>query len=110
MGGPPGYSAAPPSYSDTPDQHTPTNMPNNGSTMRLLSSHDDIEHRSYVSLVKPLSIYISPGSKSGFGKSAVHDSCNPNGKQPLDQDETKAKFPPWYATTQGGRDQKLPKR
>ncbi|KAL2036519.1 hypothetical protein N7G274_010749 [Stereocaulon virgatum] len=49
LGGPPGYSAAPPSYSTTPNEHTPTNMPNNGSTMRLLSTHDDTERRSPTS-------------------------------------------------------------
>ena len=109
IGGPPGYSAAPPSYSNTPNEHTPTNMPNNGSTMRLLSSHDDTERRSYVSLIKPLNVYSSLAPKFGFGQSAVHDSCGLNWKQPLNQDETKANSSPWSTTTQGGRDQKTPK-
>ena len=109
-GGPPGYSAAPPSYSDTPSEHTPTNMPNNGSTMRLLSSHDDTERRSYVPPIKPLNTYAGPAPKSGFGESAVHDSSGLNEKQPLNQDETKANSSPWSTIIQGGKDQKIPKR
>ena len=110
IGGPPGYSAAPPSYSNTPNEHTPTNMPNNGSTMRLLSSYDDTERRSYVFPIKPLNTYARPAPKSGFGESVVHDSCGLNEKQPLNQDETKAISSPWYTTSQGGKNQKIPKR
>lgn len=58
-GGPPSYSTAPPSYTGTPNQSTPTNAPNNGSTMRLLSSQDETEYRPYVS---PM---ISPTAHSG---------------------------------------------
>ena len=110
VGGPPGYSTAPPSYSDTPNEHTPTNMPNNGSTMHLLNSHDNSERRSYVPPIEPLNTYASSAPKSGSGEKAVHDSWRLNEKQPLNQDENKAISSPWYTTTQGGKDQKIPKR
>ncbi|MCJ1308223.1 Chitin synthase, class 2 [Agyrium rufum] len=45
--GPPGYG--PPSYFDAPNEDTPTNM-QNGSTMRLLTSVDISDSRSYVPL------------------------------------------------------------
>lgn len=45
-GAPPDYAGDPPSYSDNPNENTPTNMANNGSTMRLLSLTDNIDQRS----------------------------------------------------------------
>ena len=39
--GPPSYSTGPPSYFDAPNDDTPSNMPNNGATMRLLTTADN---------------------------------------------------------------------
>lgn len=62
--GPPGYSAAPPSYTGSPNERTPTHMPSNGSSMRLLSSMDDTEYRPYVSPPNSAPFYPRPYHKS----------------------------------------------
>ncbi|MCJ1283096.1 Chitin synthase, class 2 [Xylographa opegraphella] len=46
--GPPDYSGGPPSYFEAPNEGTPTNMPNNGSSMRLLTPVENPEQRPYV--------------------------------------------------------------
>jgi chitin synthase len=47
-GAPPGYSG-PPSYYDEVDQNSPTNIPNNGSSMRLLTRAEVVDEEPYVS-------------------------------------------------------------
>ena len=61
---PPSYAGGPPSYFDAPNDSTPTNMPNNGSTMRLLSTQEIPEPRPYVPFLKvPARTHISPKRK-----------------------------------------------
>ncbi|KAL8823249.1 MAG: hypothetical protein Q9191_006037 [Dirinaria sp. TL-2023a] len=45
---PPDYQAAPPSYFDGPNEDTPTSLPTNDSSLRLLSSVDDAEQRQML--------------------------------------------------------------
>lgn len=101
-GGPPGYSAAPPSYSTTPNENTPTNMPNNGSTMRLLSSQDDTERRSYVSPTRAPRAHMSPRQKPVIEQKMANDSYNSNGIDQLNQDEANPTPSQWSSSAQVG--------
>jgi len=113
-GGPPGYSAAPPSYSNTPNEHTPTNMPNNGSTMRLLSSHDDTERRSYAPPTKPPE--KPPKAQTNFRRKPIikqnmaNDSFDSNGIDQLDQDEANTNSSQWSSSAQISKKAESPKR
>ena len=109
-GGPPGYSAAPPSYSNTPNEDTPTSIPNNGSTMRLLSSQDDTERRSYVSPIRPPRVYINPRRKPIIKKSTANDSYNSSGIDQLSQDEASTDSSQWSSSGQVGNTNQSPKR
>lgn len=109
-GGPPGYSAAPPSYSNTPNDNTPSKMPNNDSTMRLLSSQDDAGRRSYVSPSKPLLAYTSPRRKPIIKQVEANESCGPNGINHSDQDEANPTSSQWSSSAQVARSKKSPKR
>ena len=113
-GGPPGYSAAPPSYSNTPNEHTPTNMPNNGSTMRLLSSHDDTERRSYAPPKKPPE--NPPKAQTNLRRKPIikqnmaNDSFDSNGIDQLDQDESNTNSSQWSSSAQISKKAESPKR
>lgn len=110
VGGPPRYSAAPPSYSNTPNEHTPTNMPNNGSTMRLLSTHDDTERRSYVSPTKPPSACASPVRKPVIKQSMADDSSDSNGIDQSNQDEANPTSSQRSSSSQVGKKLETPNR
>lgn len=87
-GAPPNYASAPPSYSDIPDENTPTNMPNNGSTMRLLSVVDHADQCPYVSSVRPSHTPTSPKRKAVKIQKVVKNS-NTQGLAPLNGERTK---------------------
>jgi len=108
-GGPPGYSAAPPSYSNTPNEHTPTNMPNNGSTMRLLSSHDDMERRSYVPPTKPPKAQTSPRRTPIIKQAMANDSFDSNGIDQLYQDEAHTNSSQWSSSARISKKEESPK-
>ena len=109
-GGPPGYSAAPPSYSNTPNEDTPTSIPTNGSAMRLLSSQDDTERRSYVSPIRPPRVYIYPRRKPIIKKGTANDFCNSSGMDQLNQDEASTDSSQWSSSGQVGNTNQSPKR
>lgn len=107
-GGPPGYSIAPPSYSNTPNDLTPTNMPNNGSSMRLLNSTDETERRSYVTPSKPPA-HISPYRKPIFSNTKRDDSDS-KGACRTNQDEANAISSQWSSSAQVGIKREFPQR
>lgn len=109
-GGPPGYSAAPPSYSNTPNEHTPTNMPNNGSSMRLLSSHDDTERRSYVSPTKPPKALQTPARKPIIKPTMANESLEFNGIDQLNCEEGNENSSQWSSSAQISKKAESPKR
>ncbi|MCJ1453045.1 Chitin synthase, class 2 [Mycoblastus sanguinarius] len=111
IGGPPGYSAAPPSYSNTPDDNTPTHLQNNGSTMRLLSSQDDTDHRSYVSPTRPPQVHSSPRRKRIVKQSMANDSLDSNGIDQSNQEEANdTTSSRWSSSAQVGKIPESPKR
>jgi len=110
LGGPPGYSAAPPTYSNASNQNTPTNMPNNGSSMRLLNPQEDTGRRSYVSPSRRSPTQASPKRKPILRQSMVHDSFNSIGIDQLNQDEANTISSEWSTSAQVGKKNKTPKR
>lgn len=110
LGGPPGYSAAPPSYSTTPNDRTPTNLPYNGSSMRLLDPQEDTGRRSYVSPPRPLQAHTSPRRKPIIKSKRANDSFDPNGMSPKDQDEADSTPSQWSCSAQVGKKKEIPKR
>ena len=107
---PPHYSGGPPSYFDIPNEETPTNMPNNGSTMRLLTTVDNHERRPYVSVSKPPTAYVSPKRKS-VRISLRNDNC-------CDSEESTSEVPEdietlsarWSSSAHVSKNQDSPKR
>ena len=100
VGGPPGYTAAPPSYTNTPEVHSPSIMPNNGSTMRVLSTIDDAERRSYVSPTKPPPTHISTPRKHVQGQNVANDSNDSKGIDQMNQDEASRNSSKWSISAQ----------
>ncbi|KAL6717094.1 Chitin synthase, class 2 [Lecanora helva] len=103
-GGPPGYSAAPPSYSNASNENTPTNMPNNGSSMRLLNPQEDTGRRS------PPPTQASPRRKPILKQSSTHDPLEADNAGQLDLDETNTISSQWSSSAQVGRKTEPPKR
>ena len=109
LGGPPGYSAVPPSYSNHSNENTPTNMPNNGSSMRLLNPHEDTGRRSYVPPARPSPTQTSPRRKPMLKRNVVYDSFDSTGTNQLDQDEANTISSRWSSSAQVGKKGKNPK-
>ena len=109
-GGPPGYAAAPPSYYDTPNDDTPTNMPNNGSSLRLLSSVDNAEQRPYVAPLRPSKTFITPRRKTVGRRTMAHDSHDQGDFAPSIQDEARIVPSQWSSSAQVGKKDENPKR
>lgn len=99
-GAPLGYVGEPPSYSAVPSDSTPIDMPNNGSTMRLLDSRDSTEHSSYVSPTRPLNAHASPKRKAVRILAKANDSDDSIGKAKPDQDEAKSASSRWSSSAQ----------
>ena len=110
LGGPPGYSAAPPSYSNTPSDHTPTNIPINGSSMRLLNPQDDTDRTSYAAPTSPLHNLKFPRRKSILKNSKANDSSSSSGIHQMDREDAKLVPSNWSATAQVGAKHESPKR
>ncbi|KAI4148046.1 MAG: hypothetical protein L6R39_002905, partial [Caloplaca ligustica] len=96
-GAPMGYVGEPPSYMDARNDETPTNLHNNGSTMRLLSSEDSTEQRPPIS-PQP-SYYPSASSQSSGPPSPSILDTAPNIPPPL------TNAPPYvpYSPSRGSR-------
>ena len=109
-GAPIGYMGEPPSYLDARNDDTPTNLPNNGSTMRLLSSEDSTEQRPYVSSPQPSSAYVSPRRKAVKTNIEADDSLEKKGSTQPDQEEAKTTSSKWSSTAQAGRSHLASKR
>ncbi|MCJ1227593.1 Chitin synthase, class 2 [Toensbergia leucococca] len=109
-GAPPHYSGAPPSYFDTPNEHTPTNQPNNGSSMRLLTSVDN-EHRPYVSPTKPKDARTTPKRKPVRPGTEAYDSCDSKGMTRPNQEDASSTSSQWSSSAHVGKSQdfKVPK-
>ena len=76
----------PPSYMDARNDDTPTNLRNNGSTMRLLSSDDTHEQRPYVQFSQSPAVHVSPRRKAVKRKQVSHDPSDRRDFAPLDQE------------------------
>ena len=105
-----GYAAEPPSYSAVSQDSTPTNIPNNGSTMRLLDSRDNTEHSSYVSPLKPLNVHASPKRKAVRIQVKANDSNDSHGKAQPNQDEANSAPSQWSSSAQVGSSHSNTKR
>ena len=108
--GPPGYAATPPSYCDAPNEDTPTNIPNNGSSLRLLSSEDNAEQYPYVSPLRPLKASITPQRKAVNRQTVAHDSDDRGEFAPSTQDEAKLAPSEWSSFAQVGKKSPNPER
>ncbi|KAL8732066.1 MAG: hypothetical protein Q9166_003019 [cf. Caloplaca sp. 2 TL-2023] len=109
-GAPMGYMGEPPSYLDARNDDTPTNLPNNSSTMRLLSSDDSIEQRPYVISSQPPAVHVSPRRKAMKSDFQANDSFDQSGIVYQDQDEAKTTFSRWSSDAQVGESSDTPKR
>ncbi len=109
-GAPLGYVGEPPSYSAVPNDSTPTNMPNNGSTMRLLDSRDDTEHSSYVSPKRHSNTSVSLKRKAVRIQAKANDSNDSFGKAQLNQDEAKSASSQWSSSAQIESSHRNPQR
>ncbi|KAI4186033.1 MAG: hypothetical protein L6R41_003734, partial [Letrouitia leprolyta] len=109
-GAPVGYMGEPPSYTDARNDDTPTNLRNNGSTMRLLSSEDSFEQRPYVSSSHSLGAYVCPKRKAVKKSAQANDSLDQNGSQQPDQEEAASSSSRWSSTARVGRSPQSPKR
>lgn len=108
--GPPGYSAAPPSYATTPNGNTPTNMPNNGSSMRLLNPQEDPDQRSYVSPNRSFRAHSSPRHKPLKESKWANGFFDSNSIFHLDEDQVNATPSQWSSSAQFGKKIDFPKR
>ncbi|KAL8733286.1 MAG: hypothetical protein Q9181_003642 [Wetmoreana brouardii] len=109
-GAPRGYMGEPPSYMDARNDDTPTNLHNNGSTMRLLSSDDTTEHRPYVLSSQPSAVRVSPRRKTAKKKTQAYDSLVQNGLTQPDQEEAESTLSEWSSTAHVGKSPQIPKR
>lgn len=78
--------------------------------MRLLSSEDDTERRSYVSPARPPRAYTSPRRKSVVNQSMANDSYNSNGIDRFNEDEANPTPSQWSTSAQVGNNDESPKR
>ncbi|KAL8932757.1 MAG: hypothetical protein Q9216_006689, partial [Gyalolechia sp. 2 TL-2023] len=109
-GAPLGYMGEPPSYTDARNDDTPTNLRNNGSTMRLLSSEDSFEQRPYVSSSPSPGAYVSSKRKVVKKSARVDDSLDQSGSAQSDQEEAATTSSQWSSTAKVGRSPQSPKR
>ncbi len=109
-GAPLGYVGEPPSYSAVPNESTPTNMPNNGSTMRLLDSRDNSEHSSYVFPIRPSTAHASPKRKTVRVQVKANDSDDSHGETLPNQDEANSASSHWSSSAQVGSSHSNPQR
>lgn len=109
---PPGYSGGPPSYFDAPNDGTPTNMPNNGSSMRLLATVDNPEPRPYVPFLQvPAKSRTSPKRKSVRTRTDKDDSnIGTDGQGLSDQEELNSASSQWSSAGNVGKKEKAPSR
>ena len=111
--GPPAYATDPPSYSDARNDDAPANAPNNGSTMRLLSSVENVERRLYVQSSMSSKNFISPRRKAVQAsnlEALAHDSYDEDSPKLSDQDEANITPSEWSSSAQVGKKAEPPKR
>ncbi|KAL9583288.1 MAG: hypothetical protein Q9212_002789 [Teloschistes hypoglaucus] len=109
-GAPRGYMGEPPSYMDARNDDTPTNLRNNGSTMRLLSSDDLTEPRPYVFSIQPSAVHLSPRRKAVKISETANDSLDHHGLTRPDQEEAETTSSRWSSVAQVGKSPETPKR
>ena len=107
---PPDYPAAPPSYYDAPNENTPTNMPTNDSSLRLLSSVDNDEQRQYVSPTIPSKVSISPKRRIVGSPTTAYESISRKGLASSAVDEAIAAPSQWPSSAQVEKNNSIPKR
>ncbi|KAL8891292.1 MAG: hypothetical protein Q9215_001705 [Flavoplaca cf. flavocitrina] len=108
-GVPMGYMAEPPSYLDARNDDTPTNLHNNGSTMRLLSSDDSTEQRPYVFSSQVPAVHISPKCKAVKGGLKANDSFDHSDSIHHGQDEADTTLSTLSLKAQVGKSPDTPK-
>ncbi|KAI4254947.1 MAG: hypothetical protein LQ352_002809 [Teloschistes flavicans] len=109
-GAPRGYMGEPPSYMDGRNDDTPTNLRNNGSTMRLLSSDDLTEPRPYVFSLQPSAVRVSPRRKAVAIPVKANDILDHHGLTRPDQEEAETTSSRWSSVAQVGKSPETPKR
>lgn len=111
LGSPPQYTGEPPSYSSTPmDDDTPMTSPHNGSTMRLLSSAENVDERPYVSPTRPSKVHVTLKRKAVRIQTEGDDSIDYQGMPHAEQDEADAAIPQWSYSPQTSKANESPKR
>lgn len=111
LGAPPRYTGEPPSYSSTPmDDDTPITSPNNGSTMRLLSSVENVDERPYVSPTRPSQVHVTLKRKAVRIQTEGDESIDYQGMPQAEQDEAAAAIPQWSSSPLTGKANESPKR
>lgn len=111
LGSPPQYTGEPPSYSSTPmDDDTPITSPHNGSTMRLLSSAENVDERPYVSPTRPSQVHVTLKRKAVRIQTEGDESIDYQGMPQAEQDEADAAIPQWSYSPQTSKANESPKR
>lgn len=111
LGSPPRYTGEPPSYSSTPmDDDTPITSPNNGSTMRLLSSAENVDEPPYVSPTRPSQVHVTLKRKAVRIQTEGDESIDYQGMPQAEQDEAGAAIPQWSSSPLTGKANESPKR
>lgn len=111
LGSPPQYTGEPPSYSSTPmDDDTPITSPHNGSTMRLLSSAENVDERPYVSPTRPSKVHVTLKRKAVRIQTEGDDSIDYQGMPHAERDEADAAIPQWSYFPQTSKANESPKR
>lgn len=105
---PPSYGEGPPAYFDAPNEETPTSQPNNGSTMRLLTSVDDSDRRPYVSPVRPSQAHIDIRRVSREMQDQARVSSGIPCVSQVTQEEASSASSKWSSSTQIGKTATMP--
>ncbi|MCJ1293697.1 Chitin synthase, class 2 [Xylographa carneopallida] len=107
---PPDYSGGPPSYFDAPNEGTPTNMPNNGSSMRLLTPMDNSEQHPYVPFLNlPTKAHVVPKHKTVPKQTEKESSSTPSEINAVEEDEKNSAPSQWSSTAHVSKKQESPK-
>lgn len=92
------------------DDDTPITSPNNSSTMRLLSSAENVDERPHVSPTRPSQVHVTLKRKAVRIQTEGDESIDYQGMPQAEQDETGAAIPHWPSSPLTGKANESPKR
>ncbi|MCJ1314956.1 Chitin synthase, class 2 [Xylographa vitiligo] len=108
---PPDYTGGPPSYFEAPNEGTPTNMPNNGSSMRLLTPMENPEQRPYVPFLNlPAKAHVVPKRKIVQKETEKERSSTLSETNVFEDDERSSALSQWSSAAHVSKKQESPKR